>query len=424
MRGSRGDGELSLALVKNGAEVSAASDGEGVLALFDRTPFYAESGGQAGDRGQAVWPDGRADVLDTQKEAGDLHVHRLKITQGTLELGARVELIVDGDRRARTRLNHSAAHLVHAALRHVLGPHVAQKGQLVDADRMRFDFSHGGPLTPAEIEAIEAEVNAVIRQNLAADTAEMTPAAAIDAGAMALFGEKYGDSVRVLTLGRALEGEGAYSVELCGGTHVARTGDIALFKIIAEQGIAAGVRRIEALTGEPARRYLIDQAAVAKALADQFKTPVAEVLARVESLEAQRRKLERDLAGAKRQLAVGGGSGSEAPPEEIGGVKFIGRVLQGVGGKDLRPIAETFRKQVPDGVVALNGVLDGKVANTVVVSGAAQGRFSAVDLARAAVTAMGGQGAGGKPDFAQGGAPDGARADEGISAVRAALAAG
>ncbi len=371
-----------------------------------------------------MWPGGRADVLDTQKQAGDLHVHALKITQGRLEPGARVELTVDGDRRARTRLNHSAAHLVHAALSHVLGPHVAQKGQLVDADRMRFDFSHGGPLTSAELEAIEAEVNAVIRQNLPADTAEMTPAAAIDAGAVALFGEKYGDSVRVLTLGRALEGEGAYSVELCGGTHVARTGDIALFKIVAEQGIAAGVRRIEALTGEPARRYLLDQAAVAKALADQFKTPVAEVLARVEGLEAQRRKLERDLAEAKRQLAVGGGSASEAPPEEIGGVKFIGRVLQGVGGKDLRPIAETFRKQVPDGVVALNGVLDGKVANTVVVSGAAQARFSAVDLARVAVTAMGGQGAGGKPDFAQGGAPDGARADEGISAVRAALAAG
>ncbi len=318
-------------------------------------------------------------------------------------------MTVDADRRARTRLNHSAAHLVHAALRHVLGPHVAQKGQLVDADRMRFDFSHGGPLTAAEIEAIETEVNAVIRQNLPADTAEMSPADAIDAGAVALFGEKYGDSVRVLTLGRALEGEGAYSVELCGGTHVARTGDIALFKIVAEQGIAAGVRRIEALTGEPARRYLLDQAAVAKALADQFKTPVAEVVARVESLEAQRRKLERDLADARRQLAVGGGGAAgEAPPEEIGGVKFIGRVLQGVGGKDLRPIAETFRKQVPDGVVALNGVLDGKVANTVVVSGAAQARFSAVDLARAAVTAMGGQGAGGKPDFAQGGAPDGA----------------
>jgi alanyl-tRNA synthetase len=252
----------------------------------------------------------------------------------------------------------------------------------------------------------------------------MAPQAAIEAGAIALFGEKYGDAVRVLTLGHALDGEGPYSVELCGGTHVARTGDIALFKIVSEQGIAAGVRRIEALTGEPARRYLLDQAEVAKALADRFKVPVAEVVVRVEALEAQRRKLERDLADAKRQFAVGGGGGAgETTIEEIGGVKFIGRVLQGVGGKDLRSIAETFRKQVPDGVIVLNGVLDGKVANTVVVSGSAQSRFSAVDLARAAVTAMGGQGAGGKPDFAQGGAPDGSRADEGLAAARALLAA-
>jgi len=346
----------------------------------------------------------------------------LKITEGKLAPGQRVRLAVDAERRARTRLNHSAAHLAHAALRHVLGPHVSQKGQMVDADRMRFDFSHGGPLSADELDRIEAEVNAVIRQNLPADTREMTPEAAIEAGAMALFGEKYGDSVRVLTLGEALEGEGAYSVELCGGTHVGRTGDIALFKIVSEQGVAAGVRRIEALTGEPARRYLLDQAAVAKALADQFKVPVGEVTARVEALQGQSRKFERELSEAKRQLAVGGGGGDSAAPEEIGGVKFIGRVLEGVGGKDLRPIAETFRKQLPDGVIVLNGVLEGKVACTVVVSGSAQQRFSAVDLARAAVAAMGGQGAGGKADFAQGGAPDGSKAAEGIAAVKAAMA--
>ncbi len=410
-----------LALVRDGAQVEAAEAGETVMALFDRTPFYAESGGQAGDRGTIRWDGGTAEVLDVQKQAGDLFAHAVRVKSGILKVGTVADLNVDAERRARTRLNHSAAHLFHAALRHVLGPHVAQKGQLVDADRMRFDFSHGGPVTAAELEAIESEVNAVIRQNREAHTAEMSPDAAIEAGAIALFGEKYGDRVRVLSLGAALDGEGAYSVELCGGTHVARTGDIALFKIISEQGVAAGVRRIEALTGEAARRYLLEQAAVAKGLADQFKTPVSEVIARVEALEAQRRKLERELADAKRQLAVGG-SGPEAVIEEVNGVKFIGRVLQGVGGKDLRPIAETFRKQVPDGVVALNGVLDGKVANTVVVSGAAQARFNAVDLARAAVTAMGGQGAGGKPDFAQGGAPDGSRADEGLAAVRAALA--
>jgi alanyl-tRNA synthetase len=309
-------------------------------------------------------------------------------------------------------------------LRNVLGRHVTQKGQMVGGERIRFDFSHGQPLTADEIDRIEAEVNAVVRQNLAAETKDMKPAEAIEAGAMALFGEKYGDSVRVLTLGHALGGDGAYSVELCGGTHVARTGDIALFKIVSEQGIAAGVRRIEALTGEAARRYLLDQAAVAKSLADQFKVPVAEVAARIESLQAQARKLEKELADAKRQLAMGGGGGSAAAgPEEIGGVKVMARVMEGVGGKDLRPIAEEFKKQLPDGVIALVGSADGKAAVTVAVTGSAQGRFNAVELAKAAVLAMGGQGAGGRPDFAQGGAPDGSKAGEGLAAVKAALEA-
>jgi len=239
---------------------------------------------------------------------------------------------------------------------------------------------------------------------------------------MALFGEKYGETVRVLTLGEALTGAGAYSVELCGGTHVARTGDIALIKIVQEQGIAAGVRRIEALTGEAARRWLLDQAAVARGLADQFKIPVSEVGARVEALEAQRRKLEKELGDARRQLAMGGGGGTAAGPEDIGGLAVIARVLDGVGGKDLRPIAEEYRKQVPDGVVAVVGVADGKAAISVAVSGAAQARFNAADLAKVAVIAMGGQGAGGRPDFAQGGAPDASRADEGLAAVKAALA--
>jgi alanyl-tRNA synthetase len=413
-----------LALVKDGAEAPSAGEGEAVWALFDRTPFYAESGGQAGDVGAATWAGGQARVADVRKEAGDLHAHAFEITSGEIKVGDTVSLAVDAARRARTRLNHSAAHLVHAALRHVLGPHVAQKGQMVDGERMRFDFSHGGPLTPGEIEAIETEVNAVIRQNLPADTRLMPPDAAIKTGAIALFGEKYGDEVRVLTLGRALDGEGAYSVELCGGTHVARTGDIALFKIVSEQGIAAGVRRIEALTGEPARQWLLERAGVAQKLADQFKVPAGEVAQRVEALEAQRRRLEKELADAKRQLAMGGGGQAEAGPEDIGGVKFIGRVLQGVGGKDLRPIAETYRKQIGDGVVALVGINDGKAANTIVVAGAAQSRFNAVELAKASVSAMGGQGAGGKPDFAQGGAPDATRADAGIAAVRELIAAG
>jgi alanyl-tRNA synthetase len=351
-------------------------------------------------------------------------VHELEILEGALQPGARVRLAVDAERRAQTRSNHSATHLLHAALRNVLGAHVTQKGQMVDGERIRFDFSHGAPVTPEEIDRIEAEVNAVVRQNLPAETKLMAPQEAMAAGAMALFGEKYGETVRVLTLGESLGGEGAYSVELCGGTHVARTGDIALFKIVQEQGVAAGVRRIEALTGEAARRYLLDQAAVSRGLAEQFKVPVSEVLARVATLEAQRRQLEKDLGEAKRQLAMGGGGsgGAAAGPEEVGGVQLLARILDGVGGKDLRPIAEQYRKQHPDGVIALVGSADGKAAVTVAVNGSAQARFNAVDLTKAAVAAMGGQGAGGRPDFAQGGAPDGAKAADGLAAVKAAIA--
>jgi len=415
-------GEL-LALVEAGAEVDQAGAGAKVQALFDRTPFYAESGGQAGDQGEIEWDGGRARVTDVQKQAGDLHVHDLEILDGTLAPGARVRLAVDAERRAATRANHSATHLLHAALRNVLGPHVTQKGQMVDGERIRFDFSHGQPLTADEIDRIEAEVNAVVRQNLAAETQNMRPQEAIEAGAMALFGEKYGDTVRVLTLGHALGGDGAYSVELCGGTHVTRTGDIALFKVVSEQGVAAGVRRIEGLTGEAARRWLLEQAAVAKGLAEQFKVPVAEVASRVEALQVQSRKLEKELADAKRQLAMGGGGGAAAAgPEEIGGVKVLARIMDGVGGKDLRPIAEEFKKQLPNGVIALIGTADGKAAATVAVTGSAQAKFNAVDLAKAAVQAMGGQGAGGRPDFAQGGAPDGGQADAGLAAVKAALA--
>ncbi|HEY0438125.1 MAG TPA: alanine--tRNA ligase, partial [Phenylobacterium sp.] len=350
-------------LVEDGRQIDGAAAGATVQAVFDRTPFYAESGGQAGDQGEIDWPmeggkSGRGRVTDVQKQAGDLFVHDIEVLEGALQPGQRVRLAVDPERRQATRANHSATHLLHAALRSVLGAHVTQKGQMVDGERIRFDFSHGAPVTPDEIDRIEAEVNAVVRQNLPAETKLMAAKEAMAAGAMALFGEKYGETVRVLTLGKPLDGSsGDYSVELCGGTHVARTGDIALFKIVQEQGVAAGVRRIEALTGESARRWLLDQAAVSKGLADQFKVPVAEVAARVAALEAQRRQLEKELGDAKRQLAMGGGGGSVAPagPEEIGGVQVLARVMEGVGGKDLRPIAEEFKKQLPDGVIALVG---------------------------------------------------------------------
>ncbi|MBU3973804.1 MAG: alanine--tRNA ligase, partial [Alphaproteobacteria bacterium] len=421
-----GSGEV-LAIVRGGASVDELSPGETAEVLFDQTPFYGEGGGQAGDKGEIEWTDahgetGAGTVLDVQKHAGDLFAHRIAVTSGTLAIGARVQLRVTADARLTTRANHSAAHLLHKALANVLGGHVAQKGQMVDAERLRFDFSHNAPVTEDELARMEDEVNAVIRQNLPAETKMMGPQEAIAAGAVALFGEKYGDEVRVLTLGRALTGEGPYSVELCGGTHVARTGDIALFKIVSETGIAAGVRRIEALTGEAARQYLLAQAGVAKSLAQGFKVQVADVPARVEALTADRRALEKQVAELKKQLALGGGGSASAAPEEINGVKLIARVLDGVDGKGLRGVAEDFRKQVGSGVVALIGVTEGKAAVTVAVTSDMAGKVNAADLARVAVIAMGGQGAGGKPDFAQGGAPDGSKAEDGLAAVRTALA--
>ena len=416
-----------LALIHEGHAVDRVETGHAAEVVFDRTPFYGEGGGQAGDRGEIEWTDasgqtGAATVLDVQKHGGDLFAHRLEVTSGVLEIGARVALHVDPQARLTTRANHSATHLLHAALRNVLGAHVAQKGQMVDAERIRFDFSHNAPLTDDEIAAIEDEVNAVVRQNMAAETKLMAPQAAIEAGAMALFGEKYGDEVRVLTLGKALAGEGDYSVELCGGTHVSRTGDIALFRIVSETGIAAGVRRIEALTGEAARQHLLAQANVARRLAQGFKVQPADVPARVEALTGSVRTLEKQVADLKKQLALGGGAGGSSAPEEIGGVKLIARVLEGVGGKELRGVAEDFRKQVGSGVVALIGVADGKAAVTVAATSDMAGKVNAAELAKAAVLAMGGQGAGGKPDFAQGGAPDGSKAEDGLAAVRAALA--
>ncbi|WP_296815944.1 alanine--tRNA ligase [Brevundimonas sp.] len=422
--GVEGTGEV-LAIVRDGQAADAAEAGETVEVLFDQTPFYGEGGGQAGDKGSVEWAGGQGNVVDTSKQAGgDLYVHRIEVQSGSLKVGDRVTLEVGADARQATRANHSATHLLHAALKNVLGDHVAQKGQMVDHERIRFDFSHNAPVTEDEIAAMEAEVNAVIRQNLPAATELMAPDKAIEAGAVALFGEKYGDEVRVLTLGRSLTDEAkAYSVELCGGTHVARTGDIALFKIVSESGIAAGVRRIEALTGEPARQYLEAQARVARSLARDFKIQPGDVPARVEALQGSVKALEKQVAELKKQLALGGGSGGAAAPEEINGVKLIARVLDGVGGKELRGVAEEFRQQVGSGVIALIGLVDGKAAVTVAATSDMAGRVNAAELAKAAVLAMGGQGAGGKPDFAQGGAPDGSKAEDGLKAIREALAA-
>ncbi|MDO1558065.1 alanine--tRNA ligase [Brevundimonas sp. 2R-24] len=411
-----------LAILKDGQPVDAAEAGDEVDVLLDETALYGEGGGQAGDQG-AGWANGMVTVSDTTRQAGDLFVHRVHVGSGGFKVGDQMSLSVNPAWRKQTRANHSATHLLHAALRNVLGEHVTQKGQMVDAERIRFDFSHNSALSEAEIADIEAEVNTVILQNAPARIETMAPEAAIAAGAMALFGEKYGDEVRVLTLGEGFDPMEAkpYSVELCGGTHVERTGDIGLFKIVSEGGVAAGIRRVEALTGNAARAWLDDQAGVARRLAREFKVQPADVPARVEALQSSVKALEKQVAELKKQAALGGGSGGAAAPEEIGGIKLIARVLDGVGGKELRPLAEDFKKQVGSGVVALVGLSDGKAAVTVAATPDMAGKVNAAELAKAAVLAMGGQGAGGKPDFAQGGAPDGSKAEEGLAAIRQAL---
>ncbi len=414
------------AIVKDGARADSVKSGEEAMLVFDRTPFYAESGGQIGDAGEIVFDNGaKAEVRDVLKRAEDLHAHIVKIVEGEVKPGEAGQLIVNEDRRDRTRANHSATHILHAALRDILGPHVTQKGSYVGPDRLRFDFSHPRALTEEEIDRIEAQANEVIRQNDAAGTSEMHPDEAIEAGALALFGEKYGDRVRVLRMGRHLQTrENPYSVELCGGTHVARTGDIALFKIVGEGAVGSGVRRIEALTGEAARQYMLDQSRLLRRSAEALKITPGGLPERVTALSEEKRKLERQLAETKKQLALGGG-GSQASnaPEEIAGVKLIARVAEGVGGKDLRGMIDDAKKQIGSGVVAFVGVNEGKAALAVGVTKDLTDRFNAVELVKAGAEAVGGKGGGGRPDMAQAGGPDGARADAALQAIRDSLKA-
>ena len=414
------------AIVASGDTQDTLEEGQSGELVFDRSPFYGESGGQIGDTGTITFENGAKFVVhDVQKRAGDVFAHAGILESGTIKPGDTGHLSVDRTRRNRTRANHSATHLMHRALRDVLGPHVSQKGSYVGPDRLRFDFSHNGAVTPDEIARIEADVNAVIRQNLTVETREMSPEDAIKAGALALFGEKYGDSVRVLTMGCDLSSpDKPYSVELCGGTHVARTGDIALFKIVGESSVSAGVRRIEALTGEAARQYLEQQAGLAKASADALKVPAQDVPARIQSLLDERKQLERQLADAKKQLAMGGGSGANAPagPEKVGDVNFTGRVVEGVGGKDLRGLVDDAKRQMGSGIAVFIGVNDGKAALAVGVTDDLAGRFNAVELVKAGAPVVGGKGGGGRPDFAQAGGPDGAHAQAAIDAMKAILA--
>jgi alanyl-tRNA synthetase len=419
--GHEGEGQV-LALVKDGKRVDSASAGDELVIITNQTPFYGESGGQMGDAGKIKGDNGlEVDVADTSKPLGRLHAHHGVIRSGSIKVGDAVRLDVDAGRRSRIRANHSATHLLHAALRKRLGGHVTQKGSLVAPDRFRFDFSHPKALTQEEIEAVEAEVNLHIRENDQVTTRLMSPDEAIGAGAMALFGEKYGDEVRVLSMGRG--DDASYSVELCGGTHVNALGDIALFKIVSESAVAAGVRRIEALTGEAARQWLTHREDKLKETAAALKASPEDVPARVSALLDDRRRLERELAEAKKVLALGGGSrtGEAQGPEQVGGHGFIGQVIEGIDPKALRGLIDDAKKRLGSGVVALVAVNDGRATVAVGVTDDLIASRNAVDLVRKAVEAVGGQGGGGRPDMAQGGGPDGAKAAEAVQAVREAL---
>ena len=408
------------AIIRDGACIDSASAGDKVEIIVNQSPFYAESGGQVGDAGVISSENGAVvTVDDVQKRAGALFSHISRIEKGEISVGEAVHLAIDVERRGRTRANHSVTHVAHAALREVLGPHVSQKGSLVASDRMRFDFTNPKPVSSEELAEVERRVNAVVRQNTPVETRIMSYDDAVASGAIALFGEKYDDDVRVLTMGRALDGvDKPYSVELCGGTHVARLGDIALFKIIGESAVSAGVRRIETLTGEAARKYLDYQAQLARQASDTLKTTPDDLPARIKALVADRKKLERELSEAKKSLALGGGAPSGGDDfRELAGVKYAGRVLEGVAARDLRGLIDDTKKKLGSGVVAFIGVNDGKAAVAVGVTDDLTAKISAVDLVRAGAAAVGGKGGGGRPDMAQAGGPDGTKALEAVEAI-------
>ncbi|WP_230630868.1 alanine--tRNA ligase [Sphingomonas sp. Leaf37] len=419
-----GEGEV-VALVKDGARVDHAAAGDTVAIIVNQTPFYGESGGQVGDTGTISTDAGlRAYVSETSKQLGRIFVHHATVEAGTIAVGDAVKLQIDVARRAQIRANHSATHLLHEALRQRLGTHVAQKGSLVAPERLRFDVSHPVAMTADELADAEAAVNAQIRGNGTVTTRLMTPDEAIAEGAMALFGEKYGDEVRVVGMGTE-DGGKTYSIELCGGTHVNALGDIGLFKVVGEGAVSSGVRRVEALTGEAARAYLTARDERLREAATALKTTPDEVPARVVALLDERRRLERELAEAKKALAMGGGAGGAAAgPEEIGGVAFIGQVLDGFEAKGLRGAVDDARQRLNgSGIAVMVAVNDGRASIAVGVSDDLVARFNAVDLLRKAVAVLGGQGGGGRPDMAQGGGPDGSKAADAVDAVRQALAA-
>ena len=417
---------IVTAIVRDGAMVETAGVGDTVAVVVNQTPFYGESGGQVGDTGTMSGEGFRLEITDTQKKGDGVFVHLARVAEGTVRTGAAVEMKVDHQRRTRLRSNHSATHLLHEAMREVLGTHVAQKGSLVAPERLRFDFSHPKPISAEELERIETLANEIVVQNSPVTTRLMAVDDAMAEGAMALFGENYGDEVGVVSMGTAIDGDKAgkpYSVELCGGTHVNATGDIGLIRLVGENAVAAGVRRIEALTGEAARPRHDEQAPRLRAIASALKVSAADAPARVEALVEERRKLERELTEARKKLALGGGSaGGAAETETVAGVGFSGRVVTGVQPKDLKGLADAAKQALGSGVVVFVGAADdGKASVVVAVTPDLTGRFSAVDLVRVASAALGGQGGGGRPDMAQAGGPDASKGEEAIAAVKTAM---
>ncbi|HKA47517.1 MAG TPA: alanine--tRNA ligase [Methyloceanibacter sp.] len=423
-------GEI-VALVKDGKRVAELKAGDHGAVIVNQTPFYGESGGQIGDRGLITAPSGaRFKVEDTQKKLHGLFLHSGTLEAGTLKGGEVVDLEVDHARRTATRANHSATHLLHEALRETLGAHVVQKGSLVEPGRLRFDFSHPRPLTEAEIAAVEDLANTMVLQNSAVETHLMRPDEAIAKGALALFGEKYGEEVRVVSMGKSAasdKADHAYSIELCGGTHVRRTGDIGLFKIVGESAVASGVRRIEALTGEGARSYLATQDQRVREAAELLKVGLDDMIERLAAVLDERRKLEKQLADAKRELALGGGAAADASSaiRDLGAVKLFARTLQGVAPKDLRGLVDDAKRQLGSGIVAIVGVSEeGKAGLVVGVTDDLTEIYNAIDLVRAGAEALGGKGGGGRPDLAQAGGPDGACAAAALDAIAAMISSG
>jgi len=416
---------IVAALVKDGKEVPELKKDESGAVVMNQTPFYGESGGQVGDTGEMRRDGVRLIVSDTQKRAGDLFAHVVKVEQGSVKIGDPLLLDVDHARRSAIRQNHSATHLLHEALRQVLGDHVAQKGSLVAPDRLRFDFSHPKPMSAEEIERVEDIANDIVLQNAPVTTRLMAVDDAIASGARALFGEKYGDEVRVVAMGEASGNAMGWSVELCGGTHVRRTGDIGLVSLVGESGVAAGVRRIEALTGKSARKTANKQLQVVKSAAAELKVPLEEMPARIGTLMDERKKLERDLSEAKKKLAMGGGGkaeGDAADIRQVNGVKLLARAVSGIELKDLRSLADEGKRQVGSGIVAIVATAaDGKAGIVVGVTDDLTKRFNAVELVKKGAEVLGGKGGGGRPDMAQAGGPDGSKAEDALKAIEAAL---